>query len=1148
MQAAALLFSSCCCAAAGLLLLPRSLDTHNLCVAIHAQVVDPETFKSSWVVLENQTAVDNSIPIIPFYDGDKWKWNDISFWVDEFPQFFRIPAIEYHRTYHKQSKSLLISKAKGQRRFSDQLVAPNEVVSTSAQNLASHMRDLLTKQVLPPQCAKLCRASDNLSGETGSLAPELVEEPGVETSLSGLRECVEDTAEMVHTMDGIAPPKVGGGGGCCGGSGGKSLVAVAPAPLATVDGLLSKDVELATLRGGLRKALAEARRLVRMKKTSSASSIADFWKTLAASGDGGGKSWDELVGVLTSELKMAGAEDKELAAAADRAASLLPKLKARLTGADGKLRTDALHIAFGEDGSGVTGVLLDAAQGSAGEEKVFSPEIKTLSGTTAVDIKEHAGVGFVMVREKATLSEVRVILATSLAATSFGDTAMDGGYSFYLHDGKTKVTAEQEAEFVLFEHIPGLIIVPGDEGAGTRAAAGKVDTSTVSADVLFAEAKVEADADERGAFAKALTLKQVLGDGDLINRFKRLTYGEMGEENVQFLSELQMLREEMAGLANDEMRFALALPKLRFINTTFVARGTTMKLACADMTKESASTSFADAVKAAKGARIRDAKALVGCFEAVEKEVSSACEKMLPKLREAVTTVGPLKGVGKARRTVVVVGGGLAGSFTARWFDRFYHDRLDTILVDPKEYHEITFMTLRATVQDNPEFQKRMRCMHKDYVVHGQVVVEQCQEVALDHIKVGSSGKDLHVIPFDYLFISTGCHYSENIKTNSPSLSYRIQQYGAERRKIAESKRILIIGTGVVGNELCGEIIDAFPKKEVIMVGRSTILSRAGPEAHRLISDHWASKGVRTIYNEAMLPLKAGDTHFETVKGTKIPVDGTRAFWCLGRDAPNTWFLKKNFGSTALDPLGYIKVDSKCRVQGVPRGNIFASGDCVFAPAHPGGDRGYFGFNVHSFVARENIIALHEQLMAGKPPELCVCPQEMAFKIDPKCETGTGAVWVEPFKMLSLGHQTFYLQLTALPKGAKNAEIDEAFAEKVNKGEAKTHCWLMKSGSEARQKGEIERVDHLRETAHTPLKKDPGMPHQGFKWMPPGKDAAAYQQFTNLFFSRPKLGKFLFGMMLKGKLDCAVLSNLQKQEAEEAEAKIAASDDFEILG
>ena len=91
----------------------------------------------------------------------------------------------------------------------------------------------------------------------------------------------------------------------------------------------------------------------------------------------------------------------------------------------------------------------------------------------------------------------------------------------------------------------------------------------------------------------------------------------------------------------------------------------------------------------------------------------------------------------------------------------------------------------------------------------------------------------------------------------------------------------------------------------------------------------------------------------------------------------------------------------------------------------------------------------------------------MPFKIDPNCETGTGAVWVEPVKMLSLGHQTFYLQvarvrdrvrvrvrvrvrirvrvrvrnrvshqtfylqLTALPKGSKNGGISTDFAKSV---------------------------------------------------------------------------------------------------------------------
>ena len=39
----------------------------------------------------------------------------------------------------------------------------------------------------------------------------------------------------------------------------------------------------------------------------------------------------------------------------------------------------------------------------------------------------------------------------------------------------------------------------------------------------------------------------IVGDGELATRFKRLTYSELPEENMQFLSELHALREEMGG-------------------------------------------------------------------------------------------------------------------------------------------------------------------------------------------------------------------------------------------------------------------------------------------------------------------------------------------------------------------------------------------------------------------------------------------------------------------------------------------------------------------------------------------------------------------------------------------------------------------------
>ena len=71
------------------------LKEHVLSSACLVTVLDPETFKSQWVVLENQTAAENGTPIVIFFDGDKYAWNELSFWVEEFPAFFKIPAIEY---------------------------------------------------------------------------------------------------------------------------------------------------------------------------------------------------------------------------------------------------------------------------------------------------------------------------------------------------------------------------------------------------------------------------------------------------------------------------------------------------------------------------------------------------------------------------------------------------------------------------------------------------------------------------------------------------------------------------------------------------------------------------------------------------------------------------------------------------------------------------------------------------------------------------------------------------------------------------------------------------------------------------------------------------------------------------------------------
>ncbi len=305
------------------------------------------------------------------------------------------------------------------------------------------------------------------------------------------------------------------------------------------------------------------------------------------------------------------------------------------------------------------------------------------------------------------------------------------------------------------------------------------------------------------------------------------------------------------------------------------------------------------------------------------------------------------------------------------------------------------------------DVQRRIRPRHSEYVRHGTVVVEPCQAVMADHIRVGSAGSDGTVLPFDYLIIASGTSYAENIKAVSPSLDYRLRQFAAERKSLEAAERVVVIGGGILAMETCGDVRDAFPNKELILVCRSTILRKSGPVPHPILKADWEARGVRVVDHEAMLPLEDGATHYVTDKGTKVcPVEGTRAIWCIGRGAPNAQFMPK----TSLDAFGYIRVNKHLQVDGFKEGNVFAMGDVCYSAAFTYGDRGLLMAGVHGFVARENVLSLAEQAARGVTVERQRCTDELPFAMDQELQrTGFGR---ESFKACTLGYGRYCIVST----------------------------------------------------------------------------------------------------------------------------------------
>lgn len=85
--------------------LKESVEASRVLVTI----LDPYTFDSDWVTLENEWARDAGIPVVGMYDGDKFRWEQIGKWKDEHPHVFDRPIINYQKDYRVESKKRLLS-------------------------------------------------------------------------------------------------------------------------------------------------------------------------------------------------------------------------------------------------------------------------------------------------------------------------------------------------------------------------------------------------------------------------------------------------------------------------------------------------------------------------------------------------------------------------------------------------------------------------------------------------------------------------------------------------------------------------------------------------------------------------------------------------------------------------------------------------------------------------------------------------------------------------------------------------------------------------------------------------------------------------------------------------------------------------------
>ncbi|MEK6855353.1 MAG: FAD-dependent oxidoreductase [Nanoarchaeota archaeon] len=261
-------------------------------------------------------------------------------------------------------------------------------------------------------------------------------------------------------------------------------------------------------------------------------------------------------------------------------------------------------------------------------------------------------------------------------------------------------------------------------------------------------------------------------------------------------------------------------------------------------------------------------------------------------------------------KKIVVIGGGFAGAHAARKLEKYFN----VSLVDTKDYFEFTPGILRTIVE--PRHTGNIQILHRHYLKRAKVIIGEISELNEQSVFIGKKK-----IPFDYLIICSGSSYNTPIKESNLVSATRAQHLRDCYDELRRAERILIIGGGLVGVELAGEICWKYgqEKKITIVHAKDELIERNHFKAINYAEKYLRKKGVSILFNEKIVDSQKGV--YISDKGNEFRVD--IAFLCTGI-TPNFKFIKGGF-KKYLNEKNQIKVNSYLQLIG--KENIFSAGD-----------------------------------------------------------------------------------------------------------------------------------------------------------------------------------------------------------------------------
>ncbi len=259
---------------------------------------------------------------------------------------------------------------------------------------------------------------------------------------------------------------------------------------------------------------------------------------------------------------------------------------------------------------------------------------------------------------------------------------------------------------------------------------------------------------------------------------------------------------------------------------------------------------------------------------------------------------------------IVILGGGFCGIEVARRLQKY--KKFDITLIDKKKYFDFN-PGIHKILFEQKKIEK-IRVPYKKFLYNCEIKTEKIEKVTPEKI-ITEKGEIL----FDFLVVSKGAEYpvflenKKNVyKLNSSENAIKIE------KNLRKSKRILIVGGGLIGTEVAGEILTKSNKEVTIVHSNKRLIERNTKNASFYAESFMKKNGCNIIYNEKVKWHE--NNYFKTDKGRKIEAD--ICIWSTGLKWKNK--ILKDL-KEATDKRNRILVNVYMQLKG--HENIFAGGD-----------------------------------------------------------------------------------------------------------------------------------------------------------------------------------------------------------------------------